>query len=69
MIVAQLGINFLEEENEKLKGLSRLDTLKAILRLKKPDNDLSQAELIKICEQKNDLYKKLLIQGLIKTRY
>lgn len=59
-IVAQLGINFLEEENEKLKGLSRLDTLKAILRLKKPKNDLSQAQLIKICEQKNDLYKKLL---------
>ncbi|WP_391516854.1 beta-phosphoglucomutase [Mycoplasmoides gallisepticum] len=63
-IVAQLGINFLEEENEKLKGLSRLDTLKAILKLKKPKSDLSQAELIKICEQKNDLYKKLLTTGI-----
>ncbi|WP_350267296.1 beta-phosphoglucomutase [Mycoplasmoides gallisepticum] len=66
-IVAQLGINFLEEENEKLKGLSRLDTLKAILKLKKPKNDLSQAELIKICKQKNDLYKKLLTTGIDKN--
>lgn len=59
-IVKQLGIDYTKEDNEKLKGLPRIDTLKAIINLKKPDLKLSDEEMLKICEQKNELYKQLL---------
>ncbi|WP_027122157.1 beta-phosphoglucomutase [[Mycoplasma] imitans] len=59
-IVKHLGISFSEEENDKLRGLSRLDTLKGIFKLKNFNNNFSDELLNNICTEKNDLYKDLL---------
>ncbi|WP_322961996.1 beta-phosphoglucomutase [Mycoplasmopsis cynos] len=58
--VKELGIDYSEEENEKLRGLPRIDTLKAILDMKKSSLSLSENELVEIANQKNELYKELL---------
>ena len=41
-LASQLGINFTEEDNERLKGVSRMDSLEIILKIgnKKLNNDL-----------------------------
>ncbi len=41
-LTSQLGINFTEEDNERLKGVSRMDSLEIILKIgnKKLNNDL-----------------------------
>ncbi|WP_117274926.1 beta-phosphoglucomutase [Mycoplasmopsis edwardii] len=58
--VKDLGINYTEEDNEKLRGIPRLETLKEIIKLKKPELNLPEEELIKIADEKNEIYKKLL---------
>ncbi|VEU71074.1 beta-phosphoglucomutase [Mycoplasmopsis glycophila] len=57
-MVAKLGIDYTEADNEKLRGLPRKDTLIAILKLY--NYDYSELDLDHICEEKNELYKKLL---------
>ncbi|WP_406613911.1 beta-phosphoglucomutase [Mycoplasma corogypsi] len=59
-IVKELGIDYTHEDNEKLRGLPRLDTLKAIILMKKPDLNLSETKLLELCETKNNLYVELL---------
>ncbi|WP_036452128.1 beta-phosphoglucomutase [Mycoplasma buteonis] len=58
--VQELGIEYSESENEKLRGLPRKATLEAILKLKNPDIKLSEKQLDEICEAKNQEYIKLL---------
>ncbi|MDC4182227.1 beta-phosphoglucomutase [Mycoplasma bradburyae] len=65
-IVKKLNISYSEEENDKLRGLPRLDTLKAILKLKKINHSLNEDQLIDLCNQKNDLYKELLKKAINK---
>ncbi|TDV24209.1 beta-phosphoglucomutase [Mycoplasmopsis mustelae] len=59
-IVKELGINYTYLENEKLRGLPRLATLQAILKLKKPNLQLSNEQLIQLCDAKNELYQTFL---------
>lgn len=57
-LAEELGIDFTEEDNEKLKGISRLDSLEILL--KKGDIILSEEEKIKLAAKKNDWYIKLI---------
>ncbi|WP_322958283.1 beta-phosphoglucomutase [Mycoplasmopsis felis] len=59
-VAKKLGIDYTEADNEKLRGIPRLETLKEIIKLKKPELKLSTEELLNICEIKNNLYKELL---------
>ena len=54
----ELNIPFDREYNEKLKGVDRMASLKLIL--KNGDREFSQDELVKLADQKNERYKKLL---------
>ncbi len=49
-----LGINFSEEENEMLKGVSRVDSLKKILALGK--KNISEDYFNQLLQEKNDFY-------------
>jgi beta-phosphoglucomutase len=49
-----LGIKFSEKENENLKGLSRVDSLKSILALE--NVTISEEEFITLLEDKNEFY-------------
>jgi beta-phosphoglucomutase len=49
-----LGIKFTEKENENLKGLSRIDSLKAILALE--NGTISEDEFNTLLEDKNEFY-------------
>ncbi|QGZ97218.1 beta-phosphoglucomutase [Mycoplasma sp. NEAQ87857] len=64
--VKELGIDYSFEENEKLRGLPRLDTLKAIINLKNPSLKVQEEKLIELCDAKNVLYKQLLEQKINK---
>ncbi|MGZ9432503.1 beta-phosphoglucomutase [Mycoplasma sp. 480] len=56
--VAKIGLNYTEEQNSSLKGLNRIDTLNAILKLF--NVSLSEQEIVTIANNKNEYYKKLL---------
>lgn len=56
--VASLGVEFNEEINNRLRGVSRMDSLNIIL--EKYSGQLTQAEKEKICEYKNNLYREML---------
>lgn len=47
-IVKKLNIDYKKEDNEKLKGLSRLDTLKAIINISKNKLALTDEQLASI---------------------
>jgi len=57
-IARQLGINFTEKDNEKLKGVSRVKSLDIILEL--GNKELSQAEKDALLEAKNNRYLFLI---------
>lgn len=56
----RLGIDIDEEFNEKLKGISRVDSLKKILEYGGKTNDISDEEFDRILVEKNEEYLKLL---------
>ncbi len=58
MIADKLGIPFDEEVNNRLRGVSRMDSLEIIL--ENYDKTLSQEEKEKLAEEKNDYYRGLL---------
>ena len=55
-----LGVHFDREVNNRLRGVSRMDSLEIILENYK--GDLSQAEKAALATQKNELYKQSLQQ-------
>lgn len=55
-----IDINFNYEFNEKLKGISRMDSLNAILMYGGVKNKYSDKEKIELAESKNEEYKDLL---------
>jgi len=57
-IARQLGINFTEKDNEKLKGVSRVKSLDIILEL--GNKKLSKAEKAALLEAKNNRYLSLI---------
>ena len=54
----KLGICFDESINNRLRGVSRMDSLNIIL--ERYDGDLTEEEKIKYAEEKNAIYKELL---------
>ena len=57
-VADKLGIEFNEQINNRLRGVSRMDSLEIIL--ERYDGKLSQREKEAIAQEKNDLYRKLL---------
>lgn len=57
-IADKLGIYFDETINNRLRGVSRMDSLEIIL--ERYDGALSDAEKIALAEEKNNLYRELL---------
>ena len=55
------GIYFDQEINNRLRGVSRMDSLEIILE-RYEGHPLSDEEKQKMAEEKNDIYKKLLEQ-------
>jgi beta-phosphoglucomutase len=58
----ELHIPFDEEYNEKLKGISRMESLELILQNAKQKQSYSEQEKAQMTEQKNDNYKELIKQ-------
>lgn len=58
----ELGIPFDEEYNEKLKGVSRMESLELILMNGDACDKYTQEEKIAMAEKKNDNYKELIKQ-------
>ena len=56
----KLGIYFDETINNRLRGVSRMESLEIIL--ERYDGTLTQEEKVRYAEEKNDLYKELLKQ-------
>ena len=56
--VEPLGVPFDERINDRLRGVSREQSLEIIL--EKYDGQLSQEEKAALCEKKNNIYKELL---------
>lgn len=56
----KLGINFDEEFNEQLKGISRMESLERILVLGNKQNDFTNEEKLELATKKNDEYVALL---------
>lgn len=57
-IADSLGIFFDETINDRLRGVSRMDSLDIVL--EKYDKKLTETEKVKLAEAKNDIYKELL---------
>ncbi|AMM52467.1 beta-phosphoglucomutase [Rufibacter sp. DG15C] len=55
-----LGIEFTEEDNERLKGVSRVRSLEIILEI--GNQTLEQEKMLALCEQKNTEYLKDVAQ-------
>ena len=58
----ELGIEFTREDNERLKGISRMESLEIILEIGKKQSSYSLEEKEKLAEQKNDHYVELIKQ-------
>lgn len=57
-LALQLGFEFTEEQNEAMKGISRMDSLDVVLAI--GDINVSQKEKIKMAHVKNEWYKEYL---------
>ena len=56
--VAYLNVDFNEEINNRLRGVSRMDSLNIIL--ENYHGEVSEEEKERICETKNDMYREML---------
>ena len=59
-LAESLGIEFTREDNEQLKGVSRLESLEKILVLGGRENDFTPAEKEEIAARKNEHYVRLI---------
>lgn len=62
MLADKLGIPFDEEYNEKLKGVSRMESLGLILQNGNAQDKYTQEEKVAMATEKNEFYKQLLHQ-------
>ena len=56
----RMGISFSEKDNERLRGVSRMESLEIVLSLSEKPLDLSEDEKIAIATEKNDQYREYL---------
>ncbi|KIY22015.1 MULTISPECIES: beta-phosphoglucomutase [Mesobacillus] len=59
-LAEELGISFTREDNEQLKGVSRMDSLEKILELGSRTGDFSADEKQALAEKKNEHYLTLI---------
>lgn len=52
----KLGIRFTESDNERLKGVSRAESLEILLSLGDKDKSYTEEEKLEFCRWKNDVY-------------
>ena len=57
-IAGQLGIPFTRKDNERLKGISRMDSLEILLNIGR--RKLGQKESRRYCEEKNHIYLRYI---------
>ena len=62
MLADKLGIPFDEKYNEKLKGVSRMESLELILQNGNAQDKYTQKEKVAMATEKNEFYKQLLHQ-------
>lgn len=62
MLADKLGIPFDEEYNEKLKGVSRMESLELILQNGNAQDKYTQEEKVAMATEKNEFYKQLIHQ-------
>ncbi|MDR2827938.1 MAG: beta-phosphoglucomutase [Acholeplasmatales bacterium] len=58
-VASSLDINFTKEDNNRLRGVSRMESLEIVLSLK-PSLKLSISQKEEIAKKKNEIYKQLL---------
>lgn len=58
----ELGLDLTKEENEELKGISRMQTLEIILTKGNLQNNFSQAEKEALAAKKNDWYREFVLK-------
>lgn len=58
----ELKLPFTREFNEKLKGVSRLESLRLLLSLSSTELQYSEQQLHELAERKNELYQQLISQ-------
>lgn len=60
LLADSLGFKFTKEDNERLKGVSRMDSLNIILEINGAENRFTDAEKEEFCKMKNDNYVSLI---------
>lgn len=58
----ELGLDLTKEENEELKGISRMQTLEIILTKGNLQNNYSQEEKVALASKKNDWYREFVLK-------
>ena len=56
----RMNINFTKEDNERLRGVSRMESLEIILSLSDAPINLTEEEKIALATEKNDCYREYL---------
>lgn len=59
-LAKDVGITFTKEDNEELKGISRMESLEKILKLGGRENDFSEEEKEQLAAKKNEHYLTLI---------
>lgn len=60
MLCDRLGFSFTKDDNERLKGVSRIDSLGIILEINNASDRFTDEEKEALCTEKNDNYVKLI---------
>lgn len=61
-LASELGFEFTEEHNERLKGVSRMKSLEILLEVGHKQNLFSEEEKLKMAEKKNNWYVEYISQ-------
>lgn len=56
----RMGINFTEKDNERLRGVSRMESLEIVLSLSADPVSLSDEEKLALATEKNEVYREYL---------
>ena len=56
----RMGINFTEKDNERLRGVSRMESLEIVLSLSADPISLSDEEKLALATEKNEVYREYL---------
>ena len=60
MLADRMGISFTEKDNERLRGVSRMESLEIVLSLSTDPVSLSDEEKLALATEKNEVYREYL---------